>query len=98
MVGAFCGGQNPEHITAIRRVCGILPVSKVVVETAEFDLQLLKAIEEGKPVPQGEDYQKGEMYGHYNVRQYVLWRDDYTCQCCGATESGFTSTIWRAGR
>ena len=24
------------------------------------------------------------MYGHYNVRQYVLWRDDYTCQCCGA--------------
>ena len=72
------------HITAIRRVCGILPVSKVVVETAEFDLQLLKAIADGKSVPQGEDYQKGEMYGHYNVRQYVLWRDDYTCQCCGA--------------
>ena len=73
-----------EHITTIRRVYGILPVSKVVVETAEFDLQLLKAIADGKPVPQGEDYQKGEMYGHYNVRQYVLWRDDYTCQCCGA--------------
>ena len=73
-----------EHITAIKRVCRILPVSKVVVETAEFDLQLLKAIEEGKPAPHGEDYQKGEMYGHYNVRQYVLWRDGYTCQCCGA--------------
>lgn len=56
----------------------------MVVETAEFDLHLLKAIADGKPVPQGEDYQKGEMYGHYNVRQYVLWRDDYTCQCCGA--------------
>ena len=73
-----------DHITAIRRVCGILPVSKVVVETAEFDLQLLKAVAVGKPVPQGEDYQHGEMYGHYNVRQYVLWRDGYTCQCCGA--------------
>ena len=73
-----------EHMTAIRRACAILPVSKVVVETAEFDLQLLKAVAEGKPVPQGEDYQKGEMYGHYNVRQYVLWRDSYTCQCCGA--------------
>ena len=72
-----------EHITSIKRVCSILPVSKVVVETAEFDLQMLKAIEEGKPVPQGEDYQLGEMYGHYNVRQYVLWRDGYTCQCCG---------------
>ena len=73
-----------EHITAIKTVCRILPVSKVVVETAEFDLQLLKAIADGKPVPQGEDYQHGEMYGHYNVRQYVLWRDGYTCQCCGA--------------
>lgn len=73
-----------EHITAIKMVCRILPVSKVVIETAEFDLQLLKAIADGKPVPQGEDYQQGEMYGHYNVRQYVLWRDNYTCQCCGA--------------
>ena len=73
-----------EHITSIKRACRILPVSKVVVETAEFDLQLLKAIADGKPVPQGEGYQKGEMYGHYNVRQYVLWRDGYVCQCCGA--------------
>lgn len=77
-----------EHITSIKRVCAILPVTKVVIETAEFDLQLLKAIEEGKPVPQGEDYQKGEMLGHYNVRQYVFWRDGYTCQCCGAHGKG----------
>lgn len=76
-----------EHMTAIRRACAILPVSKVVVETAEFDLQLLKAVAEGKPVPQGEDYQKGEMYGHYNVRQYVLWRDSYTCCICGVRGS-----------
>ena len=92
-----------EHITTIRRVYGILPVSKVVVETAEFDLQLLKAIADGKPVPQGEDYQKGEMYGHYNVRQYVLWRDNYTANAAEHTQprkkrSGFTSTIWRAER
>lgn len=73
-----------EHITVIKRVCGLVPVGKVVVETAEFDLQLLKAIEDGLPVPQGEDYQKGEMLGHYNVRQYVLWRDNYKCRCCGA--------------
>ena len=85
LVGAFCGGQNSRaHHLNPRGACRILPVSKVVVETAEFDLQLIKAVEDGKPVPQGEDYQKGEMYGHYNVRQYVLWRDDYTCQCCGA--------------
>ena len=73
-----------EHITVIKRICRLLPITKVVVETAEFDLQLLKAVLAGKKVPKGEDYQKGEMYGHYNVRQYVLWRDGYTCQCCGA--------------
>ena len=38
----------------------------------------------GKPESRnGEDYQKGEMYGSYNVCQYVLWRDNYTCICCG---------------
>lgn len=72
-----------EHITTIKRICNFLPVSKVVVETAEFDLQLLKATIAGEPIPKGKDYQHGEMYGHYNVRQYVLWRDGYTCQCCG---------------
>ncbi len=73
-----------EHITSIGMVCILLPISKVIVETAEFDLQLLKAVEQGLPVPQGEDYQKGEMLGSYNVRQYVLRRDGYCCQCCGA--------------
>ena len=77
-----------EHMTVIKRICAILPISRVVVETAEFDLQLLKAIEEGRPVPEGEDYQKGEMLGYYNVRQYVFWRDGYTCQCCGAHGKG----------
>ena len=72
-----------EHITRIKRICSFLPVSKVIVETADFDLQRLKAMEEGKPLPVGTDYQLGEMYDEYNVRQYVLKRDNYTCQCCG---------------
>lgn len=72
-----------EHITCIKRIMSILPVTKVIVETAEFDLQRLKAMEEGRPLPVGEDYQLGEMYNEYNVRQYVLKRDNYTCQCCG---------------
>lgn len=54
------------------------------METAEFDTQRLKAMLEGKPMPVGTDYQIGEMYNEYNVRQYVLKRDNYTCQCCGA--------------
>ena len=72
-----------EHITAIKKICQILPVSEIHVETAEFDLQRLKAMEEGKPLPVGTDYQMGEQYDFYNTRQYVLHRDGYTCQCCG---------------
>lgn len=33
-----------EHITAIKRVCKILPINLVRVETAEFDTQRLKAM------------------------------------------------------
>lgn len=73
-----------EHITAIKRVCSRVSISKIIVETAEFDTQLLKAMELGLPLPAGTDYQEGEMLGQYNVRQYVLFRDSYACQCCGA--------------
>ena len=76
-----------EHITAIKNICKILPVSEIHVETAEFDLQRLKALEEGKPLPVGTDYQLGEQYDFYNTRQYVLHRDGYTCQCCGAHDN-----------
>ena len=73
-----------EHITVIKRICRILPITLVRVETAEFDTQRLKAMLSGKPLPVGTDYQLGEMYDEYNARQYVLRRDNYTCQRCGA--------------
>ena len=76
-----------EHITSIKRICGILPITKVIVETAEFDTQRLKAMLDGKPMPVGTDYQLGEMYDEYNVRQYVLKRDGYACRCCGITST-----------
>lgn len=77
-----------EHISAIQRVQKILPITEVHVETAEFDTQRLKAMEKGRPLPVGTDYQLGEQYDSYNVRQYVLKRDNYTCQCCGKQGDG----------
>ena len=76
-----------EHITAIKRICQILPISEIQVETAEFDFQRLKAMKEWKPLPVGTDYQLGEQYDFYNTRQYVLHRDGYTCQCCGTHDN-----------
>lgn len=73
-----------NHVQGIKLITKLLPVKTIRVETAEFDLQRLKALEAGETLPVGTDYQLGEMYGQYNVRQYVLYRDGYTCQCCGA--------------
>ena len=76
-----------EHITIIKSLCKIMPITKVIVETAEFDLQALKAEKQGKPKPIGSEYQHGEKFGFYNTRQYVLFRDGYKCRCCGKKHS-----------
>ena len=77
-----------EHITSIKRICKLLPITKVAVETAEFDLQLIKALETATTIPIGTAYSLGPMLGHYNVRQYVLFRDNYKCQHCGCHGKG----------
>lgn len=66
-----------SHLTAIRKVHEILPVTKVIVEVASFDIQKIKNLD-----IKGTEYQKGEQLGFWNVREYVLWRDNHTCQCC----------------
>ena len=61
------------HLTVVRKVCNILPVSTMTVEVAAFDTQLLRAKELGLPLPEGIDYQQGEQLYSYNVREYVLF-------------------------
>lgn len=70
------------HLTVIDKVHKILPITNIVIEVAQFDIQLLKAIDEGIPLPQGEDYQRGELLGFANLREYCFFRDNYTCQWC----------------
>ena len=70
------------HLSVIRKVHNILPVSKVIVETASFDIQRIKELSSGDNAPQGKDYQHGDQLGFWNVREYVLFRDGHTCQCC----------------
>lgn len=65
------------HLTVIRKLHEILPISKIIVETASFDIQKIK-----NPDISGEDYQQGDQLGFWNVREYVLFRDNHTCQCC----------------
>lgn len=66
-----------SHIQVIKRLHQILPISKIIVETAQFDIQKIK-----NPDIDGEQYQQGEQMGFWNVREYVLFRDNHKCQCC----------------
>lgn len=75
--------KRDRHIDIIKSVCKVMPITDVYMEMGDFDTQALKAIEEGKPLPQGTDYQQGEQYGFLTLRAAVFSRDDYTCQCCG---------------
>ena len=59
-----------SHFAMVEKVHRILPVTKIVVETASFDTQLLKAQLEGKPIPEGTDYQNGELAG-WNIRYSI---------------------------
>ena len=65
------------HLTVVSKVCKILPISRIIVETASFDIQKIKT-----PDIQGAEYQQGDQLGFWNIREYVLFRDGYTCQCC----------------
>jgi N6-L-threonylcarbamoyladenine synthase len=66
------------HLTVVRRVCEMLPVSKITVEVASFDIQKIN-----NPDISGTEYQQGDQMDFWNVREYVLFRDRHACQCCG---------------
>lgn len=68
-----------SHVKEIKFVKTILPISKVILETATFDPHALKnpAVLNNKWL-----YQKGINYGFANTKAYVLDRDNHTCQHC----------------
>ena len=62
-----------SHKREKRFVESILPVTKWVVETAQFDIHKITD-------PDVVDYQDGPQKGYRNVKAYVLHRDGYKCQ------------------
>lgn len=65
------------HISRIDAVCKLLPIIKIIIETAAFDIQKIK-----NPDVTGIGYQQGDQLGFWNVREYVLSRDGHICQHC----------------
>ncbi len=65
------------HIRVINNVCSILPISRIIIEVAQFDTQKIN-----NPEISGKEYQEGNQLGFWNVREYVLARDGHKCCHC----------------
>ena len=63
------------HIKFIDELKGILPIGKITIEVANFDIQKMK-----NPSISGKEYQEGDMFGFWNIREYILHRDGHKCQ------------------
>ena len=71
-----------SHFREIKFVKSILPITKLILETGNFDPHLLK-----NPALHNEKikkwaYQRGTNYGFANTKAFVLDRDSYKCQHC----------------
>ena len=65
------------HLKTIQLVHRLLPVWRTTIEVAQFDLQKIQ-----HPGIEGKAYQEGPQLGFWNVREYVLCRDQHCCQWC----------------
>ena len=71
-----------RHVDIVKAYVAVAPITNVTLEMGEFDTMALKAIEMGKPLPEGEDYQHGPRYEEQTLRSAVFFRDNYTCKIC----------------
>ena len=65
------------HLKLVDEVHRVLPITKVIVEVAAFDVQKIK-----DDAITGYQYQEGDQLGFWNVREYIFFRDGHTCQHC----------------
>ena len=69
--------KTQTHLTVVEKIHKFLPITNIVVETAAFDIQKIN-----NPSISGSEYQQGEQLDFFNVREYVLFRDNHICQHC----------------
>ncbi len=66
-----------SHRRIIEKIKKILPVTKIIIEVANFDIQKIK-----NPSISGVEYQQGDKKDFYNTREYVFHRDGHLCRNC----------------
>ena len=71
------------HINLVTRIMKLLPITKVIIEVANFDIQKIN-----NPEIQGKEYQQGDMFGYKNLQAYIIARENNKCQLCGKDYDG----------
>lgn len=66
------------HIELVKRICKLIPVSKVNIEIANFDIQKIN-----NPDIKSDGYQQGSLYGYENTKTFIIARENGRCQLCG---------------
>jgi 5-methylcytosine-specific restriction endonuclease McrA len=66
-----------SHLRFIQKLQTMLPITKIIIETATFDTQKLQ-----HPEIQGIEYQHGTLKG-YEVKEYLLHKWGRHCAYCG---------------
>jgi hypothetical protein len=64
-----------SHIRFIDKLHRYVPISKIILEVANFDIQKIN-----NPEISGIEYQMGEQFDFWNLREYILHRDEHKCQ------------------
>jgi len=66
-----------SHIRLVNKVKEFLPISEIIVEVANFDIQKIS-----NPDIEGAEYQQGNLYGYENMKAYLISREQGKCQLC----------------
>lgn len=76
------------HLNLINRLKALLPITNIIIETANFDIQKIN-----NPDIKGLEYQQGNMFEYQNIRSYLMAREKGQCQLCGKGFKGQSSHI-----
>jgi RRXRR protein/HNH endonuclease len=65
------------HLKIICQMKALMPISKIIIEVAQFDIQKIQ-----NNMIEGIEYQQGDLYGYQNMRSYLMAREKGCCQWC----------------
>jgi hypothetical protein len=74
------------HINFLTRLARFIPITKVRIEGANFDIQKIM-----NPEISGTGYQQGNLYDYENAKAFILQREQGKCQLCG---EGYDKNGW----